>query len=77
MSVTTIYQTTLHLLCSISTGLTFAGADEEVAVWSDSTEGQVDHRPGVTGAGERSLSHRHGPAVAAAAAAAPGVEGGS
>lgn len=73
MSVTTIYQTILHLLC----GLTFAGADEEVAVWSDSTEGQVDHRPGVTGAGERSLSHRHGPAVAAAAAAAPGVEGGS
>lgn len=41
--------------------LTLAGADEEVAIGSDSTEGQVHHRPGVTGAGERSLSHRHGP----------------
>lgn len=41
--------------------LTLAGADEEVAIRSDSTEGQVNNRPGVTGAGERSLSHRHGP----------------
>lgn len=41
--------------------LTFAGADEEVAVGSDSTEGQVYYRPGVPGAGERRLSHRHGP----------------
>lgn len=44
-------------MCSV----TFAGADEEVAIRSDATEGQVHHRPGVTGAGERSLSHRHGP----------------
>lgn len=39
---------------------TFAGADEEVAVGSDSTKGQVYHRPSVAGAGERSLSHCHG-----------------
>lgn len=45
----------------LSIGLTLAGADEKVAIGSDSTEGQVHHRPGVTGAGERSLSHRHGP----------------
>ena len=44
-----------------ATGLTFAGTDEEIAVRSDSAEGQVNHGPGVTGAGERSLSHRHGP----------------
>lgn len=40
---------------------TFAGANEEVSVGSDSTECQVHHGSGVTGAGERSLSHRHGP----------------
>lgn len=39
---------------------TFAGANEEVAVRGDSTESQIHHRPGVTGAGERCLSHRHG-----------------
>lgn len=39
--------------------LTLAGADEEVAVGSDPTKGQVHHRPSVTGAGERSLSHCH------------------
>lgn len=44
-------------------GVTLAGADEEVAIRSDSTEGQVHHRPCVTGAGERSLSHRHGPST--------------
>lgn len=41
--------------------LTLAGADDEVAVGGDPTEGQVHHRPGVAGAGERSLSHGHGP----------------
>lgn len=41
--------------------LTLACADEKVAIGSDPTEGQVHHRSGVTGAGERSLSHRHGP----------------
>lgn len=39
---------------------TFAGANKEVAVRGDSTEGQIHNRPGVTGAGERRLSHRHG-----------------
>lgn len=41
--------------------LTLAGADEEVSVRSNSTEGQVHHRPGVPGASERGLSHGHGP----------------
>lgn len=45
----------------LPTPLTLAGADEEVSIRSNSTEGQVHHRPGVTGAGEGSLSHRHGP----------------
>lgn len=45
----------------LSIGLTLAGTDEEVTVGGDSTEGQVHDRPGVTGAGKRSLSHRHGP----------------
>lgn len=42
------------------TALTLAGANEEVAVGGDSTKSQVYHRPSVTGAGERSLSHCHG-----------------
>lgn len=41
-------------------GFTFAGANEKVAVRGDSTEGQIHHRPSVTGAGEWCLSHRHG-----------------
>lgn len=54
----------MNLICGIyvtAIGLTLAGTDEEVAVGSDSTKGQVHDRPGVTGAGKRSLSHRHGP----------------
>lgn len=55
---------TLNLLSNrLAGGLTLAGADEEVAIGSDSTKGQVHHRPGVTRAGEWSLSHRHGPSV--------------
>lgn len=57
-------------------GFTFAGANEEVAVWGDSTEGQIHHRPSVTGAGERCLSHRHGSLGQAAGAARLAVSGG-
>ena len=41
--------------------LTFTGADEEVSVGRDAAEGQVHHRPRVSGARERRLPHRHAP----------------
>lgn len=40
--------------------LTFAGADQKVAVRRDAAEGQVHHGPRVAGASERCLPHGHG-----------------
>lgn len=40
--------------------LTFASADQKVAVRRDAAEGQIHHGPRVAGASERRLPHGHG-----------------